>query len=137
MTITICSRLEAASYVPRGRAALISISDTGASITQESWQLAYDGVLAMQFDDCFEDGADLRLISWDQAATIAAFIQKSVDSGYDELVVHCNAGLSRSPGVALAAAHIMMIDDAFACSGERRPNNIVAMRIEAAHNRLD
>lgn len=77
------------------------------------------GVLYLKFDDVEHEP---NCISDEQAKQIAEFVEKHEDGGYD-LYVHCDAGISRSAGVAAA---IMLIkyghDDVYFDSGYYKPN---------------
>lgn len=61
--------------------------------------LAPDRVLRLEFDDVRTEGPQLHGITWAQAAAILDFVDQ-VKDGVRLLVVHCDAGISRSAAVA-------------------------------------
>ncbi|MGZ3530465.1 MAG: hypothetical protein ACXVAR_03095 [Vulcanimicrobiaceae bacterium] len=139
MKISIMSRVQAERYRPDGRAAIISITDADPFGSRPAGFEAdwYAMVHREQFDDIHDDGDPyFTAISWVQAERIAAFIQCAHESEIDELVIHCEAGISRSAGIAVAACSIIGIDDEFCYEGERRPNPLVRDRVLRGHNRI-
>jgi predicted protein tyrosine phosphatase len=98
MELCILSRESAECHEPRGLEVCISISDPAASPALLSPGFA--AVLRLEFNDIqvLENPADV-LFGADHASAIVEFVRRW--SHADRLVVHCNAGVSRSPGVAL------------------------------------
>src|SRR4051794_3356372 len=98
MELSILSREAAERYEPRGVEICISISDPAAPAAELSPDFA--AVLRLAFNDivAVETAADV-LFSPDHAATVVEFVEQWRHA--DRLVVHCHAGQSRSPGVAL------------------------------------
>jgi predicted protein tyrosine phosphatase len=96
--LTILSREDVESYEPTSREVCISISDPGAQPAGVS--PSFLAVLRLQFDDLNErtDEGDI-LFTPDHARAINEFIDKWSD--VDRVIVHCNMGVSRSPGIAL------------------------------------
>lgn len=94
----VLSRDEAEHYEPRGREVCISISDPDAEPAQVSDRFA--AVLRLNFNDVTQRGepSDI-LFCTDHARVITQFVKSWLDA--ELIVVHCNAGVSRSPGVAL------------------------------------
>ena len=94
----VLSREEAEAYEPSGKEICISISDPDASPARVSRHFA--AVLRLNFDDVTEPGepSDV-LFCEDHAREIRQFLDSWPDA--ERVVVHCNAGMSRSPGVAL------------------------------------
>jgi predicted protein tyrosine phosphatase len=94
----VLSREDAEEYEPGINEICISISDPGAESATVSPR--FDAVLRMHFDDLTESrvASDI-LFAADHAREIAEFLDKWPDA--ERLVVHCNMGVSRSPGVAL------------------------------------
>ncbi|MFA5135644.1 MAG: hypothetical protein WC505_07725 [Patescibacteria group bacterium] len=90
---------------PDKKFAVISIRDLGA---REVWVITSPknlfGVLRLAFED---DESGPLVISPAQAKQAADFIKSAAAAGVDFLVVHCEAGISRSAGVAAAAAEIL------------------------------
>lgn len=96
--IIVLSREDAESYVPRGREVCISIADPQAVPARISE--SFLGVLRLHFDDVVEstNPSDI-LFAAEHAREIDRFIDSWPDA--ERIVVHCNMGMSRSPGVAL------------------------------------
>ena len=94
----VLSREEAERYEPSGKEICISISDPDAPPARVSPRFAE--VLRLNFNDVTERGdpSDI-LFAQDIAQEITEFIDSWPDA--ERVMVHCNAGVSRSPGVAL------------------------------------
>ena len=94
----VLSREDAERYEPRGREICISISDPDAPPARVSSRFA--AVIRLNFNDVTERGepSDI-LFAEDHAREIREFLDKWPSA--ERVVVHCNAGVSRSPGVAL------------------------------------
>lgn len=99
----VLSREEAELYEPRGKEVCISISDPDASPARVSSRFA--AVLRLNFDDVIERGepSDI-LFAEDHAREIRTFLDAWPKA--ERVMVHCNAGVSRSPGVALGLCDI-------------------------------
>jgi predicted protein tyrosine phosphatase len=99
----VLSREEAEHYEPSGNEICISISDPQAPPAQISPRFA--AVLRLNFDDLTERGepSDI-LFAEDQAREISEFLDSWPNA--QRVMVHCNAGVSRSPGVALGLCDI-------------------------------
>lgn len=96
--IVVLSREDAEHYVPRLKEICISIADPEAGPASVSTK--FDAVLRLHFDDLAESRVDSDILfAADQAQAIAEFMDRWPDA--ERLVVHCNMGVSRSPGVAL------------------------------------
>lgn len=95
--ITILNRSDAekttASHV-------ISIRSTNANIPRISPHTRY--TLSLCFDDIDMPVGGLTLMSEQDAAAIAKFVERTKQDNADTLVVHCTAGKSRSAAVAAA-----------------------------------
>jgi predicted protein tyrosine phosphatase len=94
----VLSREEAERYEPGDREICISIADPDADPARLSGDFA--AVLRLNFTDILEQGdpSDV-LFSDEHAEAITRFIDTWPDA--KRIVVHCHAGMSRSPGVAL------------------------------------
>ena len=94
----VLSREDAERYQPAGSEICISIADPDAEPARVS--AAFLDVLRLHFDDVTERGepSDI-LFEADHARAIHEFIEKWPD--VERVVLHCNMGVSRSPGVAL------------------------------------
>jgi predicted protein tyrosine phosphatase len=99
----VLSREDAERYEPREREICISIADPDADPARLSANFA--AVLRLNFTDITEqqDPSDV-LFSEEHARAIRDFIDTWSDA--TRIVVHCHAGLSRSPGVALGLCDI-------------------------------
>ena len=99
----VLSREEAEHYEPRGREICISISDPEAPAAGVSPRFA--AVLRLNFNDVTERGEPSDILF---AEEHAREIWKFLDSwpNAERVMVHCNAGVSRSPGVALGLCDV-------------------------------
>ena len=96
--LVVLSREDAEFYEPGPNEICISISDPEAPPADVSPRFA--AVLRLHFDDVTERGVDSDILfAADQARAIIDFVDVWPDA--DRLIVHCNMGVSRSPGVAL------------------------------------
>lgn len=96
--LIVLSREEAERYEPSLREICISISDPDAEPANIS--PLFESVLRLHFDDVTQRGqASDILFAADHAQTITEFIDTW--PGVERVMVHCNMGVSRSPGVAL------------------------------------
>lgn len=98
MELRILSREAVERYEPQGVEICISITDPAAPPAELSPGFA--GILRLAFSDivALESPADV-LFAPAQAAAIVEFVERWQDA--ERLVVHCQVGVSRSPGVAL------------------------------------
>lgn len=96
--LVVLSREDAEAYEPGGREICISISDPDAEPARVSPRFA--AVLRLSFTDITEMGEPTDILfARDHALAIARFIDSWPSA--ERVVVHCNMGVSRSPGVAL------------------------------------
>lgn len=90
-----------------------------------------------------DKGLALHAITADQAKAIVAFAEQVRDLGCHHMVVHCQAGFSRSPAVAMALAEHLGFRDEFlklqklASEGHFAPNQTVLQRIREATGARD
>jgi predicted protein tyrosine phosphatase len=99
----VLSRENAERYQPRQDEICISIADPDAEPARISSDFV--AVLRLHFTDVLEQGEPTDvLFSSDHAKEIIEFIDSWPDA--KRVVVHCNAGVSRSPGVALGLCDI-------------------------------
>ena len=101
------------SYEPHfDKSVIISISDAGASRNKFGDSKKYGSgivdVLFLFFDDV--EAGEPNPISRSDAAAIADFV-KRYEKTVDKIIVHCNAGVSRSAGVCAAIMKYMTGDD--------------------------
>ncbi|HST08243.1 MAG TPA: hypothetical protein VLJ83_08720 [Gemmatimonadaceae bacterium] len=101
--LKVLSREDVEHYEPTLREVCISISDPGAQPAGLSPSFA--AVLRISFDDVVERGdpADI-LFAEEHARVIHRFIDEWSDA--DRVILHCNMGVSRSPGVALGLCDV-------------------------------
>jgi len=94
----VLSRENAESYEPSLKEICISISDPEAQPAKISPDFA--AVLRLHFDDVTQSGVPSDILF---EASHALEINKFLDKwpAAERIVVHCNMGVSRSPGVAL------------------------------------
>jgi predicted protein tyrosine phosphatase len=99
----VLSREEAERYEPGEREVCISIADPDTDPARLSRRFA--AVLRLNFTDVVEaeDPSDV-IFSDHHARAIRDFIDSWPDAA--RIVVHCHAGMSRSPGVALGLCDI-------------------------------
>lgn len=97
--LVVLSREDAESYEPSGsREVCISISDPDAEPARVSPKFA--SVLRLYFNDITERGEPTDILfAPEHAQSITRFIDGWPSA--ERIVVHCNMGVSRSPGVAL------------------------------------
>lgn len=94
----VLSREAAEAYVPRGVEVCVSISDPGAPPARLS--RAFAAVLRLTFNDIVAGPADEDVLFADEhAGQIVRFVRQWPH--VDRIVVHCEFGASRSPGVVL------------------------------------
>jgi predicted protein tyrosine phosphatase len=98
LSVVVLSREDVERYVPSQREICISISDPFAPPAQLSPR--FQAVLRLYFTDVVERGdpSDV-LFAPEDASAIADFFDTAPE--FDRVVLHCNMGISRSPGVAL------------------------------------
>ncbi|HEX6629056.1 MAG TPA: hypothetical protein VF105_13990 [Gemmatimonadaceae bacterium] len=96
--LVVLSREEVERYEPGRREICISISDPFARPARLSSR--FQSVLRLYFNDVVERGdpSDI-LFETEHAAAITTFLDSAPE--FNRLVLHCNMGVSRSPGVAL------------------------------------
>jgi predicted protein tyrosine phosphatase len=99
----VLSREDAERYQPGEREICVSIADPDAEAARISSRFV--AVIRLHFTDVIEQGdpSDI-LFSADDARAISEFIDAWPDAA--RVVVHCNAGVSRSPGVALGLSDL-------------------------------
>ena len=97
--LVVLSREDAESYEPSGsREVCISISDPDAEPARVSPKFA--SILRLYFNDITERGEPTDILfTQEHAQSITQFIDAWPSA--ERIVVHCNMGVSRSPGVAL------------------------------------
>lgn len=113
MRFAIMNRMEARRYTfkeHKDTAAIISISDTWEHSPHLPMRRENNvkDVLFLHFDDV-ESGPNV--ITENDAEQIIRFVDKIKNQNIDLLIVHCQAGVSRSAGVCAAIKKYMGYDD--------------------------
>jgi predicted protein tyrosine phosphatase len=115
--IVVGSISDAQRYRPQAgeRYAVLSLLDVGVEVPRIEAHAGFVERLVVHADDCTPadaaytyEGRSLCPLSEQQAKQVARFVRANRDR-VDTLVVHCHAGLSRSPGAALAIAEALTI----------------------------
>jgi predicted protein tyrosine phosphatase len=98
MELRVLSREAVERYQPEGVEICISITDPASPAVELSPDFA--AVLRLAFNDIVTaETAEDVLFAPDHAAAVVEFVEQWRHA--ERLVVHCHAGASRSPGVAL------------------------------------
>jgi predicted protein tyrosine phosphatase len=101
--LVVMSREDAEHYEPGANEICISISDPDAAPARVSRM--FEAVLRLHFDDITETDAPTDILfAADHARAINDFLDKWPDA--EKVIVHCNMGVSRSPGVALGLCDV-------------------------------
>ena len=108
--IYVCSRGEALyrRFLSYGVISIYSSNGTPADILQPDNCLF---ILPLQFDDVEKNGGGLYTITEKQGQQIWEEIERAEKKELEVLLIHCDAGISRSPGVAAAVSRIYFGDD--------------------------
>jgi predicted protein tyrosine phosphatase len=102
--LRILSRIKAEAYEPSGREVCISIRDLDDA--EATLSARFVAVLRLAFSDIDEPSADPSEVPFheDHAKQVTDFVGRWMD--VDRIVVHCLAGQSRSPGIALGLCEL-------------------------------
>ena len=84
-----------------GVISIFSSNDTAPKISRE-----FKSCIKLQFDDIDDMREGLILFNESMANKLLNYVDKCVLLGVYKLIIHCDAGLSRSPGVAVALNEI-------------------------------
>ena len=143
--IVVGSMSHAHAYRPEEgeRYAVLSFLDIGAESPVFPRPEGFVERLVVHADDCAPqdaqssfDGRALCPLSERQAQQIARFIRANAER-IDTLVVHCHAGISRSPGAALAIAEALAVSEVEMLNGDRiAPNAHVRNLVRDALNAM-
>ena len=107
MNISVMSRNEAKKASYKGfdkKTIIISITDVGSKLNTFKKQNLLLDVLHIQFDDV--EAGEKNCISSSDAENIIGFVNKYLNDA-EECIVHCEAGISRSAGIAAALLYIL------------------------------
>lgn len=143
LQITVCNREEAERTIIPEATGVISISTPGddpATIDVDPSR-----VLRLEFDDVDKatggqgsyEGLERNIqpITAEQADALATFVTHSVKAGISSFLVHCDAGISRSPGVLVALEEVFN-DNKQVAKLYPLHNRLVARRVLEALLRL-
>ena len=134
MEILAMSRARAIQYCQtkhRHSSVIISISDPNMDYSSDPFMSPgnhVEAILPLCFCDADRPGTDVYgnetdgsdLMSDEDARKVALFVTEYMT---DRIIVHCDAGISRSGGVAAAISKSLLHDDSeFFYSGQYRPN---------------
>ncbi len=137
--IIVGSSSDAQEYRPQtgDRYAVLSFVDVGVEVPHIERRPGFAERLVIHADDCMPDdppfnGRRLRPLSESQAKQVARFVHANANR-IDTLFIHCHAGMSRSPGAALAIAEVLAIAEIEMLNGESIvPNSHVRALVRAA-----
>ena len=102
--LVVLSREAAERYEPKGKEICISIGDPHGTPAQLSD--AFVAVLRLGFNDIIAyTGEDDVLFAQEHAEAVLRFVEQW--PGIDRIVVHCHAGVSRSPATALGVCDVL------------------------------
>jgi predicted protein tyrosine phosphatase len=103
---------------------IISITSSPDDVARLRANKTCRGVLRVSFPDAdvpSDQHAEGVLFSREQAMKVWTFVQQHLPE-IERIIVHCDAGVSRSPAVAAALARVLNDDDAEFFGGRYRPN---------------
>jgi predicted protein tyrosine phosphatase len=102
--LVVLSREAAERYEPNGKEICISIGDPHGNPAQLSD--AFVAVLRLAFNDitAYPAPEDV-LFAEEHAEEVLRFVEQWPDA--DRIVIHCHAGVSRSPGAALGLCDVL------------------------------
>ncbi len=106
---------------------VISITSSPDDVARVRANKACRGILRLSFPDAdspSERFFEHELFSREQAALIWNFVDEHLPH-IERILVHCDAGFSRSPAVGAALARVLNGDDAEFFGGRYRPNMLV------------
>ena len=107
----VFSRITVGYYKPSIKSILISITSMDGVFAEVDDSL-FEKVLRLRFDDIDKITRDFTVISSDQALQVVNLTKWANEQSEDfQIVVNCDAGRSRSPGVAAAIAKFFLDDD--------------------------
>ena len=107
--ILILSEPKAQVYEPTGREVCISVTDDDAP-SRPMLSNRFLAILRLGFSDIDEPGSDPAdlLFNEGHAREIVTFVRQWTN--VDRIVIHCKAGQSRSPGIAIGLCELFSWD---------------------------
>ncbi len=130
MRVLVFSRKDVQIARTYGTHAFISINDSDQTPAPLPPSFDCVGILRLSFDDVLDgspQGREIVAFDDEMAEQILDFVELCAPQ-IDALVIHCNGGQCRSPGVAAAIEKIYTGDDS-AWFGRKRPNMLVYRRL--------
>lgn len=122
--IVVGSISDAQLYRPQAgeRYAVLSFIDAGVEVPRLHRHAGFVERLVIHADDCTPhdppfNGRRLCALSEAQAKQVARFVRANAER-VDTLYVHCHAGLSRSPGAALAIGEALAVAEIEMTNGD-------------------
>jgi predicted protein tyrosine phosphatase len=103
---------------------IISITSSPDDVARLRLNKKCRGVLRLSFPDAEAPSAlyaEAILFSREHAMNVWTFVQQHLPET-QRIIVHCDAGVSRSPAVAAALARVLNDDDSEFFGGRYRPN---------------
>jgi predicted protein tyrosine phosphatase len=123
MKFSVRSRQTAKFFRPTTwKAAVISITEPGGPLAEFDYPFKH--VLRLQFDDITKRIDGRYAFTSDDAKKILKFMA-GVEGKVNEVLVHCEAGISRSAAVAAALSKIYNGDDTEFYGPRYRPNSLI------------
>jgi predicted protein tyrosine phosphatase len=117
---------------------IISITSGPGDMARLRTTEACRGILRLSFLDAdapSDQQAEADLFSEEQAARVWSFVLQHRPD-IERIIVHCDAGMSRSPAVAAAISKALTGDDADFFGGRYRPNMRVYRTLLEAYGRV-
>jgi len=134
--IRVFSRIQAEKFVPPNKYhAWISITTPGDEVSCITLRKPYDiGIKRVQFHDVDNEawGSDYIVPDNQHAREIYSFMRWNY-MAIEELYVHCDAGISRSAGVAAALSKIFLGSDEEFFKAPYQPNRLIYKLILQIH----
>lgn len=142
MNIVVTSRREMENMVFDHPCVVISISEPGTAEASIKGNNMVQDILRLQFHDTGDDGkiqgfggdvepTVLQEMTLEQGREVVDFVEKWKDR-VGTIYVHCHAGMSRSPGAAVAICQILRQRSGQFYGNGRFPNRHVAWTISTA-----
>lgn len=104
MKLTILNRFEVLSYKPEGSAILIRIGTTQEELLSSIPENHYHNIYHLVFCDLDSLTAlmpsNWRLFNLADCLTTYVWVDEAIRDGIEEIVIHCQEGVSRSPALA-------------------------------------
>jgi predicted protein tyrosine phosphatase len=142
--LLVLSRAEAATVAPDEPYILVSVTDPNSDAATFAQSSHLRAVLRLQFHDIagvtnpilkpFADSNEVAM-SDEDGSSVVAFVRRFVPNEAQFVVVHCEAGISRSAGIAAAVSKIWNGADNFYFE-RYLPNSWVYRQVLAHHATL-